>query len=189
MVRYPALWPAVIAFGLALSAFVLWVPSLRAQLNHGETRAWIPQLTTYRSLFTTAYKLFVDPEEPPTEFGPACAGVVCAAFLAVAVWRGRWTGGVARPHLWPLVGAVLLCFERHGGVAPPLLYLCPAVPLVGAGGRGGACPASGPVCPRRGHRGHGSRVLVSRFVTAGGVLTRLKGLCLGFELNEHVVGN
>lgn len=112
VVRQPAFRSAVVAFALIAIAFGFWAPTLLAQLSFSGTREWIPPLETYRSLHTVAYKMFVNPEEAPTEFGAVRAGVVAAVFLSVAAWRGRWVDGVLLTlGLSPIVGAAALCLS------------------------------------------------------------------------------
>src|SRR5579883_2074822 len=109
VVRQPAFRSAMLAFLLVALAFAPWIPTLLDQLRNSGTREWIPQLYGYRDLYPLAYKLFISPEGPQSEYGPVRVGIVAALFLVVAAWRGRWVEGVLLTlGLAPILGAAVL---------------------------------------------------------------------------------
>lgn len=93
-VRHPSFAPALGAFVLVAAATAPWGPVQLAHLVTDGADGGPAPLASYKDALVVSFRLVVDPERSPGEFGPARVGVALAAVLLASAWRGRWADGV-----------------------------------------------------------------------------------------------
>ena len=138
VIRQPSFGPAVAAFAAVAVAFVPWVPNLLHQSDAMLGLGWIPPLTTYHQVLGTAFQLVAfDASQSQTVLADARMGLVLIGFVALAIRRGRWAGGVPLAlFLGPVLLAIGLCFagkqvflDRYLIFAQPFLLAVIAVSI------------------------------------------------------------